>query len=119
MRADSGLELRPDTTLAGCPPLDVLFVPGGYGQWAVQTDETVLAFLRDQGSRARYVTSVCTGALVLGAAGLLEGYDATTTGLTSISWRPSGPAPSPRAWSSIATGSPAAASPPASTSACA
>jgi len=56
----------------------VLFVPGGYGQWTLQTDETVLAFLRDQGRTARYVTSVCTGALVLGAAGLLAGYDATT-----------------------------------------
>jgi len=78
VRADSGLELRPDTTLVGCPLLDVLFVPGGYGQWAVQADETVLAFLRAQGSQARFVTSVCTGALVLGAAGLLDGYDATT-----------------------------------------
>jgi cyclohexyl-isocyanide hydratase len=78
VRADSGLELRPTATLDGCPPLDVLFVPGGFGQWAVQTDETALAFLRAQGARARYVTSVCTGALVLGAAGLLEGYQATT-----------------------------------------
>jgi cyclohexyl-isocyanide hydratase len=76
--ADSGLELRPTTTLAGCPPLDMLFVPGGFGQWAVQSDEGVLSFLRDHGARARYVTSVCTGALVLGAAGLLEGYEATT-----------------------------------------
>ncbi len=78
IRSDSGLELRPTLTLAASPPLDVVFVPGGFGQWAVQTDETVLAFLRDHGSRARYVTSVCTGALVLGAAGLLEGYEATT-----------------------------------------
>jgi cyclohexyl-isocyanide hydratase len=78
VRADSGLELRPTTTLAACPPLDVVFVPGGFGQWAVQTDEGVLSFLREHGARARYVTSVCTGALVLGAAGLLEGYEATT-----------------------------------------
>jgi cyclohexyl-isocyanide hydratase len=78
VRADSGLELRPTTTLAACPPLDVVFVPGGFGQWAVQSDEGVLSFLRDHGARARYVTSVCTGALVLGAAGLLQGYEATT-----------------------------------------
>jgi cyclohexyl-isocyanide hydratase len=78
VRADSGLELRATTTLEACPPLDVLFVPGGTGQWALQTDATVLEFLRAQGQRARYVTSVCTGALVLGAAGLLDGYEATT-----------------------------------------
>src|SRR6476469_5181520 len=78
VRADSALELRPTTTLADCPPLDVLFVPGGFGQWPLQTDAAVLDFLRTQGARARYVTSVCTGALLLGAAGLLEGYEATT-----------------------------------------
>jgi cyclohexyl-isocyanide hydratase len=78
VRADSGLELCPTATFAGCPPLDVLFVPGGFGQWEVQTDEKALAFLRLQGAQARFVTSVCTGALVLGAAGLLEGYQATT-----------------------------------------
>src|SRR5213592_4746788 len=47
VRADSGLELRPTTTLGDCPPLDVLFVPGGFGQWAVQTDPLVLGFLRE------------------------------------------------------------------------
>jgi cyclohexyl-isocyanide hydratase len=78
VRADSGLELQATTSLADCPPLDVLFVPGGSGQWALQTDAEVLDFLRAQGERARYVTSVCTGALVLGAAGLLDGYAATT-----------------------------------------
>ena len=78
LRADSGLELRPTTTLAACPPLDLLFVPGGFGQWPLQTDEAVLDFLRTQGRRARHVTSVCTGALLLGAAGLLDGYEATT-----------------------------------------
>ena len=78
VRADSGFELRPTATLADCPPLDVLFVPGGYGQWPLQTDGEVLDFVRTQGQRARYVTSVCTGALLLGAAGLLDGYEATT-----------------------------------------
>ena len=62
VRADSGLELCPTATFAGCPPLDVLFVPGGFGQWEVQTDEKALAFLRLQGAQARFVTSVCARA---------------------------------------------------------
>ncbi|MEZ4398760.1 MAG: DJ-1/PfpI family protein [Kofleriaceae bacterium] len=78
VRADSGLALVPSTTLATCPPLDVLFVPGGYGQIAQMTDPAMLAFLRHHGERARWVTSVCTGALLLGAAGLLRGYRAAT-----------------------------------------
>ena len=78
VRADSGLGLAPTTTLADCPPLDVVFVPGGNGQLAVMQDPAVLGFLRDHGGRARYVTGVCTGSLILGAAGLLAGYAATT-----------------------------------------
>jgi cyclohexyl-isocyanide hydratase len=78
VRADSGLALLPTTTLTDCPPLDIVFVPGGRGQVALMTDQPVLDFLRNQGRTARYVTSVCTGALLLGAAGLLTGYDATT-----------------------------------------
>jgi cyclohexyl-isocyanide hydratase len=76
--ADSKLAILPTTTLAACPEVDILFVPGGVGQVALMQDEEVLGFLRRQGSRARYVTSVCTGALLLGAAGLLEGYEAAT-----------------------------------------
>lgn len=78
VRADSGLGLLPTTTLAACPPLDLVFVPGGRGQLPLMTDPDVLGFLRAHGRAARYVTSVCTGALLLGAAGLLEGYAATT-----------------------------------------
>lgn len=78
VHADSGLGLVPTMTLADCPPLDVVFVPGGHGQVALMTDEVVLEFLRRHGATARYVTSVCTGALVLGAAGLLGGYAAAT-----------------------------------------
>jgi cyclohexyl-isocyanide hydratase len=78
VRADSGLGLLPTTTLEACPPLDVLFVGGGIGQMEIMQDPAVLDFLRTQGARARYVTSVCTGALLLGAAGLLQGYDAAT-----------------------------------------
>ena len=76
--ADSGLAVVPTTTLEACPPLDVLFVGGGTGQVAVMSEPTVLAFLRQHGAHARYVTSVCTGALLLGAAGLLQGYEAAT-----------------------------------------
>ncbi len=78
VEADSKLRLGPTTTLAACPDLDVLFVPGGGGQMELMKDEAVLEFLREQGARARFVTGVCTGSLLLGAAGLLEGYEATT-----------------------------------------
>lgn len=76
--SDSGLGLVPTTAFADCPPLDIVFVPGGNGQIAVMTDAVVLDFLRHHGRTARYVTSVCTGALILGAAGLLAGYEAAT-----------------------------------------
>jgi cyclohexyl-isocyanide hydratase len=68
------------TSFADCPKdLDVLFVPGGLmGSIACMNDPEVLDFMADRGSRARYVTSVCTGSLVLGAAGLLRGYKATS-----------------------------------------
>ena len=78
VQAATGMRILPDTTLADCPPLDVVCVPGGPGIAEMMEDETVLAFLRRQGQAARYVTSVCTGALVLGAAGLLRGKRATT-----------------------------------------
>ncbi|NOT54588.1 MAG: DJ-1/PfpI family protein [Deltaproteobacteria bacterium] len=76
--SDTGLSLLPTMTLAECPPLDVLCVPGGPGQIDLMDDEEVIAFVRKQGLQAQYVTSVCTGSLVLGAAGLLSGYEATT-----------------------------------------
>jgi len=71
---DVGFSINPTTTFADCPPLDVLCVPGGFGIDALFDDEETLAFLRRQGEQARYVSSVCNGALVLGAAGLLRGY---------------------------------------------
>jgi cyclohexyl-isocyanide hydratase len=76
--AETGMRILPDTTLAECPPLDVLCVPGGPGVSAMMEDADVLAFLREQARGARFITSVCTGALVLGAAGLLRGRRATT-----------------------------------------
>jgi cyclohexyl-isocyanide hydratase len=78
VRSDRGLMLLPTMSCAECPPLDVLVVPGGPGQHQAMHDEVLLDFLRRQAAQAEYVTSVCTGALLLGAAGLLEGYRATT-----------------------------------------
>jgi cyclohexyl-isocyanide hydratase len=76
--SEGGLVLLPSTTLAEAPSLDVLCVPGGVGVNALLEDDQVLDWLAAQGQRARFVTSVCTGALALGAAGLLRGYLATT-----------------------------------------
>ncbi len=70
---DRGMQIMPTTTYADCPPLDVVMVPGGPGQQELMEDEEALAFLRKQAAGAKYVTSVCTGSLVLGAAGLLKG----------------------------------------------
>lgn len=72
---DAGFSIVPTRTFDTCPPLDVLCVPGGGGIGACLQDPLVLTWLRRQGEGARYVTSVCTGSLALGAAGLLQGYD--------------------------------------------
>src|SRR6266481_5694422 len=76
--SDTVLTLTPTTTFADCPQLDVICVPGGLGTDDMVNDEEMLAFLRQQAEGAQYITSVCTGSLVLGAAGLLRGYRATT-----------------------------------------
>jgi cyclohexyl-isocyanide hydratase len=76
--SDSVLTLTPTATFADCPPCDVICVPGGAGTDDMVNDEEVLAFLRQQADGAKYITSVCTGSLVLGAAGLLKGYRAAT-----------------------------------------
>jgi cyclohexyl-isocyanide hydratase len=77
--SDSGVRLLPTCTFLDCPQeIDVLFVPGGFGTADVMEDEQTIAFLRDRGSKARYITSVCSGSLIQGAAGLLTGYQATT-----------------------------------------
>jgi cyclohexyl-isocyanide hydratase len=73
-----GLRLLADVSIADAPQLDVLLVPGGHGQEALMDDAEVLDFIRKQAAQARYVFSVCTGALLCGAAGLLEGRRATT-----------------------------------------
>jgi cyclohexyl-isocyanide hydratase len=76
--SEHGLTVLADTGFAASPPFDVLFVPGGNGVNEQLGNDAFLAFLRQQGERARFVTAVCTGALLLGAAGLLQGYRATT-----------------------------------------
>ena len=74
----SGLQLNPTHTFLDQSPIDLLCVPGGPGQIELMADDEVLGFLRRAAATARYVTSVCTGSLLLGAAGLLQGYKATT-----------------------------------------
>jgi len=76
--SDSVLTLTPTTTFADCPQLDVICVPGGVGTDDMINDADMLDFLRRQAAGAKYITSVCTGSLVLGAAGLLRGYRAAT-----------------------------------------
>lgn len=78
VRSATGLMLTPTITLDACPQLDVLCIPGGGGVNALLTDQEVLDFVRRQVAGARFVTSVCTGSLVLGMAGLLHGRRATS-----------------------------------------
>lgn len=78
VRSEGGLRITPDAVFAQALALDVLCVPGGIGVNRAMEDAPLLAFVRHQAEQARYVAAVCTGALVLGAAGLLQGYRATT-----------------------------------------
>ncbi|MBT2588398.1 DJ-1/PfpI family protein [Arthrobacter sp. ISL-95] len=75
---DAGWCIVPTTTLDECPQADVIFVPGGAGAFELFEDLVALDFLRRQALSARWVTSVCTGAFALAAAGLLTGYRATS-----------------------------------------
>ncbi|AOK01158.1 DJ-1/PfpI family protein [Burkholderia vietnamiensis] len=76
--SSSGLALAPTCTFDDCPPLDVICVPGGIGINELLLDAQTIAFVQQRAATARYVTSVCTGALLLGVAGLLKGRRATT-----------------------------------------
>lgn len=78
LQSSTGLTLVPTRTFADCPDLDVICIPGGVGIDALLEDAETLAFIKAQATTAQYITSVCTGALVLGAAGLLQGKRATT-----------------------------------------
>jgi cyclohexyl-isocyanide hydratase len=77
LETDSGMFMQASRTFDDCPKdLDVLFVPGGSPE--IMEDPEVLRFLADRGSRAKWITSVCGGSVVLGAAGLMQGYKATS-----------------------------------------
>ncbi|RAJ87302.1 cyclohexyl-isocyanide hydratase [Chitinophaga dinghuensis] len=78
IKAEGGLLLQANVTLAECPQLDVIFIPGGKGINDLLTNPSIMGFLQQQAPNVKYFTSVCTGALVLAAAGLLDGYKATT-----------------------------------------
>jgi len=76
--SDSVMMITPTVSFADCPQLDVICVPGGIGTDDMVNDEEMLAFVKKQAEGAKFITSVCTGSLVLGAAGLLKGFRATT-----------------------------------------
>jgi cyclohexyl-isocyanide hydratase len=78
IRDVKGLVLTPEMRIADAPPLDLLLVSGGSGQQALMEDDEILSFIRKQAESGRYVFSVCTGALLCGAAGVLRGRRATT-----------------------------------------
>jgi transcriptional regulator GlxA family with amidase domain len=78
LKSDCGAMLTPDYDFASCPELDILIVPGGGDVLGEMTDAKVIGFLKEKSKQAKYVTSVCTGALILAEAGLLDGYRATT-----------------------------------------
>jgi cyclohexyl-isocyanide hydratase len=78
VQTDSGFALLPTATLEGVQQADILCVPGGFGCIDVMQDEEVLGWVRSAGEGAQWVTSVCTGSLILAAAGLLQGYRATS-----------------------------------------
>lgn len=74
----AGWSINPTSTFNTTPPLDVICVPGGTGQIDLMNDDETLNFIRRQAANASLITSVCTGSLVLGAAGLLKGYRTTS-----------------------------------------
>ncbi len=76
--SDCHLGLVPTVQFGDCPQLDVLCVPGGFGIAAAMSDAKTVRFVAEQARTAKYITSVCTGAFLLGAAGLLKGKKATT-----------------------------------------
>ncbi len=78
VKSEFGLSLLADTDFASAPQLDILCVPGGSGILDAARDAETISFLQAQGETASWITSVCTGSLLLGAAGLLKGYRATT-----------------------------------------
>jgi transcriptional regulator GlxA family with amidase domain len=83
--ATGGLKVLPDCTLATCPPLDLLLVPGGWGTRREINNEPLINWIAQRGRQVETLTSVCTGAMLLGRAGLLQGRRATTH-WRSLAW---------------------------------
>ena len=75
---DCGFAIVPNTSFADCPQADIICVPGGHGVREAIADTAIVEFVREQAKAAEWVTSVCTGSFILGAAGLLDGKRATT-----------------------------------------
>src|SRR6516162_10481514 len=96
VRSEHGLTIQPMATLASCSPLDLILVPGGAGINPLLEDTEVLDFLRRAAREARYVVGVCTGSLVLGAAGLLRGRRAGTHWMSRDMLRAFGAEPVPQ-----------------------
>jgi cyclohexyl-isocyanide hydratase len=82
VKSDNGLLLTPEATFETAPQADVLFVPGGRGIFDAMQSKKLISFLQTQAKNAKYITSVCTGSLVLAAACLLDGYKSTTLVVT-------------------------------------
>ena len=78
VEAFNGMKIIPDVTMANCPQLDILVVPGGKGRYAAMKNIAIQKFIQQQAKKAKYITSVCTGAFLLAEAGLLTGKKATT-----------------------------------------
>ncbi len=83
--ARGGLRVLPNITTSACPPLDILVVPGGWGTRAILQNPALLAWIADQGTQVETLTSVCTGSMLLGKVGLLDGR-AATTHYTTLDW---------------------------------
>ena len=78
VEAYNGMKIIPDITMAACPQLDILVVPGGKGRYAAMKNSAIKEFIQQQAQKAKYITSVCTGVFLLAEAGLLTGKKATT-----------------------------------------
>jgi cyclohexyl-isocyanide hydratase len=78
VKSDHGFVFTPDYSFENSPQLDILFVPGGQGVFQAMQNEKLLRYLQKQAAQSEYITSVCTGSLVLAAAGILDGFKATT-----------------------------------------
>ena len=78
VKAFNGMKIIPDVTMATCPQLDILVAPGGKGRYAAMKNTAIKEFIQQQAQKAKYITSVCTGAFLLAEAGLLKNKRATT-----------------------------------------